>query len=179
MKAFVIKNKEGKYKVEDVGVEIQSLCVRDIRCAEIFTDKELAECCCPSDCEPVEITIEEVDNSKREYNETIKYIETTEPDKVAEHIDNLEQQLAEKDKIIEQLNFEKRNIFGLIEKMEVKLAGVTKEKIQEIRKQVCDMARKKIIEATCYDTEEEVRNVIYDLNASTALEILDEIEKGE
>ena len=49
---------------------------------------------------------------------------------------------------------------------------------KKITNQVCDVARKKIVEATCYDTEEEVRNVIYDLNASTALEILDEVEKG-
>ena len=44
------------------------------------------------------------------------------------------------------------------------------------RKLVCDEIRKKIIESTCYETEEEVRNCIYDLNASEVLEILNQTQ---
>lgn len=93
-------------------------------------------------------------------------------ERFVKEVKRLKEQLAEKDKELEELKFEKRNLGGLIEK-------VSSKGQQEIRKQVCDMARKKIVEATCYDTEEEVRSVIYDLNASTALEIIDEIEQAE
>lgn len=65
MKAYVIKNKEGKYKTESVGVEMQSYFLRDICCSEIFTDYECACCYCPSDCEVVDITIAEGDLEKK------------------------------------------------------------------------------------------------------------------
>ena len=100
MKAFVIKNKEGKYCTGEFNENDEYVFTENLVDAEKFYEDIFAQRFCPNDCEVVEITIEEVDNSKREYNETIKYVETTEPDKVADHIDNLEQQLAEKDKKI-------------------------------------------------------------------------------
>lgn len=47
---------------------------------------------------------------------------------------------------------------------------------KQVRKEVCDEIKKQVIQSTCYDTEEEVRNVIYDLNASSVLEILDQLQ---
>lgn len=85
----------------------------------------------------------------------------------------LENIIREKDKEIEEYKTQIKEFCG------TKLAKLIDKKEREIRKQVCDMARKKIVEATCYDTEEEIRNVIYDLNASTILGILDQIEQGE
>lgn len=87
----------------------------------------------------------------------------------------LQQQLAEKDKEIEELN---EKIGDLI------AAGFTKGVIiadikQQTRHQICNEAKKRIVKETCYDTEEEVRNAIYDFNAREVLEILDDIEKGE
>lgn len=118
--------------------------------------------------------------SRKRNPESIKVNNKKYYEKQKHIITELKQQLSEKDNEIEEL---KEHIKFLknkcLNEINVKLVNVTKEKMQEIRKQVCDMARKKIVEATCYDTEEEVRNVIYDLNASEALEILDQIEQGE
>lgn len=85
----------------------------------------------------------------------------------------LKEQLAEKDKEIEYWQQQATNTTNALTNDGYVMI------MKAIRKQVCDMARKKIVEATCYDTEEEVRSVIYDLNASTALEIIDEIEQAK
>lgn len=211
MKAFAIKNKEGKYKIEDVGVEIQSLCVRDIRCAEIFTDKELAECYCPSDCEVVEITIAETKDLEKDFVSKNYHDVVVENYKIA--INNLGngqteneilvQQLAEKDKEIKELKtriseledkdwyekcikqleeqnnklikerdelaFEKRNIFGLVEK-------VSDKGQLEIRKQVCEEIYNYIMDnwekimgrqgrylnfgGTCLDLKEDLQKIV-------------------
>ena len=47
------------------------------------------------------------------------------------------------------------------------------------RKKVVKEAKKLVVESTCYDTEEEARNHLYDLSASEVLELLDQIERGE
>ena len=98
MKVYTIKNKEGKYLDDYQNIEANSICD-----ALLIDTKKEALKFCPKDCKVVEITIAEIDNPKRENNETIKYVETSEPDKVAGYIDNLNQQLAEKDKEIEEL----------------------------------------------------------------------------
>jgi hypothetical protein len=68
MKAYVIKNKEGEYKREDIieyiWKETTSYFSKDIRCADIFTEEEMAKCYCPKDCKVVEITIAEGDLEK-------------------------------------------------------------------------------------------------------------------
>ena len=68
MKAYAIKNKDGKYKREDIieyiWKEATSYFSKDIRCADIFTEEEMAKCYCPKDCKVVEITIAEGDLKK-------------------------------------------------------------------------------------------------------------------
>ena len=59
-----------------------------------------------------------------------------------------------------------------IAELEEQLKNATKQ----VRKEVCEEIRKKVIESTCYDTEEEIRSVIYDLNACEVLEILDKLQ---
>ena len=143
MKAFVIKNKEGKYLRGTYGKNGEYCWTEDIVDAMTYGFNEFV----PQpieNCMLVPITMVEGD---------------------------LEQQLAEKDNEISAL--QERAIIDMQMKEMLELQVAT------IRMQICNMARKKIVEATCYDTEEEVRNVIYDLNASEALEILDQIEKGE
>ena len=51
--------------------------------------------------------------------------------------------------------------------------------LAEERKRVVKEIKKLIVEATCYDTEEEVRNHIYDMSASEVLEILDQKDKED
>ena len=127
MKAFVIKNKD-LYKTTN-----SRLWTKDIsKCAKWDTFAKarqyLKGCYLNNmkDCEVVEITIAEGD---------------------------LEQQLAEKDKEIEEL---KEHIKFLenkcLNEINVKLVTVTKEKMQQIRKQVCDEIRK-LEERFRYDDE--------------------------
>lgn len=120
----------------------------------------------------------------KEYNETIKYVETTQPDKVAEYINNLNQQLAEKDKEIEGL---KKSIDFLssdkvVSEEQCKQIAkeaqlkVFKENIlliqQEIRHQVCQEIREK---ANKRHTLYKDGSLAYVLSE----EELDQIEKGE
>lgn len=58
-KAFVIKNKEGKYK--EPHLDIRDFYTRNLAEAEIWTEREFAEYFCPKDCKLVEITIAEGD----------------------------------------------------------------------------------------------------------------------
>lgn len=53
------------------------------------------------------------------------------------------------------------------------------DRLKEEQKKVVKEAKKLVVEATCYDTEEEARNHLYDMSASEVLEILDQIERGE
>lgn len=82
--------------------------------------------------------------------------------------------IAEKDKRIEELEFEKRNLFGLIEK-------VSSKGQQQIRKQVCEEIKKeieKLLEvnnSAWNDSEEQFRAItLYGLK-----NILERVEKGE
>ena len=52
------------------------------------------------------------------------------------------------------------------------------DRLAEERKKVVQEIKKLVIESTCYDTEEEVRNHLYDMSASEVLEILDQIERN-
>ena len=52
------------------------------------------------------------------------------------------------------------------------------DRLTEERKMVVKEAKKLVVEATCYDTEEEARNHLYDLSASEVLELLDQIERN-
>ena len=109
-------------------------------------------------------------------------------------INVLRDKLKEKDKEIERLKTIKNarqfnKTQSIIEEFEKKLRedGVlfvfnSKEMSQHdatVRHQICEEIRERIVKETCYDTEEEVRNAIYDFNAREVLEILDQIEKGE
>jgi hypothetical protein len=53
------------------------------------------------------------------------------------------------------------------------------DRLTEERKKVVQEIKKLVIESTCYDTEEEVRNQLYDMSAGEVLKILDQIEIGE
>ena len=175
MKAFVIKNKEGLYKKPHL--DIREFYTGNLTEAEIWTEKKDAEYFCPKDCEVVEITIEEVDNSKREYNETIKYIETTEPDKVAEYIDTLEQRLAEKDKEINKLQ--------QMAVIDMQAKEILELQVATIRKQVCDEIFKELQENTdCYFEERKCNSPHSQLpyiwfNEIRFRKFLDQIEQGE
>ena len=95
--------------------------------------------------------------------------------KAIQMIHELKQQLAEKDKEIKELKFQIEDKKGGCE-----LCEFSKElRDIDIRHQICEKIRERIVKETCYDTEEEVRNAIYDFNAREVLEILDDIEKGE
>lgn len=52
------------------------------------------------------------------------------------------------------------------------------QQLKEERKKVVQETKELVVKATCYDTEEEVRNHLYDMSASEVLEILDQVEKG-
>lgn len=71
----------------------------------------------------------------------------------------------------DELRSEKQNVFGLIEQMEVKAIGVTKEKILAIRRQLCGEIRNAIEVAKLQHVWEGK-----ELDIS---KILDKIEKGE
>lgn len=53
------------------------------------------------------------------------------------------------------------------------------DRLAEERKKVVQKAKRLVVESTCYETEEEARNHLYDLSSSEVLEILDQIERGE
>lgn len=116
---------------------------------------------------------------------TIKEKELIEKDKEIKELKNRVAELEDKDwyelcirqledqnnKLIkerDELRFEKRNVFGLIEAMEVKI-GITKEKILTIRHQICDEIRNAIEVAK---VQEMWKGKELDIN-----KILDKIEK--
>ena len=89
--------------------------------------------------------------------------------------------IKERDEIQKELETWKNKVF----KKEVKLTGVTKEKIQEIRKQVCDEIFKELQENTdCYFEERECNSSHSQLpyiwfNEIRFRKFLDQIAKGE
>lgn len=107
MKAYVIKNKEGKYCQITFNGCITF--VSELCSAYIYHSKQGAEGIIKGhkhqleDCQVVEITIAEVDNSKKEYNETSKYVDMLNKEIYELQNENLKQQLTEKDKEIEEL----------------------------------------------------------------------------
>ena len=46
----------------------------------------------------------------------------------------------------------------------------------QIRQEVVQEIKQLVIESTCYDNEEDVRNHLYDMSAGEVLEILDKVE---
>lgn len=197
MKVYVIKNKEGKYLDFCQDFETNNICD-----ARIFTYEEAVRFC-PKNCRVVEITIVEGDleqqlteKDKEIYDlldqneeQTYKFAnivgETarlenviTEKDKQIKYLKDLCDKERLKTTELQQQIREEKAVFDMYRANTIQKGIADPEATKIIRHQVCDMARKKIVEATCYDTEEEVRNVIYDLNASEVLEILDQIERG-
>lgn len=97
-------------------------------------------------------------------------------DKIAD----LEAQLAESEKELEIVCVDgKDKIRELCEETCRQQEEIFKLKHQlaEERKRVVQEIKKLVIESTCYDTEEEVRNHLYDMSAGEVLEILDQIDQ--
>lgn len=152
MKAFIIKNKEGKYFAGfnnlNVFVTEKDITNAVMYRADRYEKYELENAPEFKDCEVVEITIAEGD-----LEQDIKLDNAF----WKQECDSLQKTLAEKDKEIEELKFEKRNLFGLIEK-------VSSKGQQEIRKQVCDKIRE-FIDNNDHSEENEAKqsseSVIY------------------
>lgn len=168
MKAFVIKNKEGKYK--SPHLDIREFCSVSIAEAAIWTKRKFAEFFCPKDCEVVEITIAEgdleeenkqlekqhdllIDEFQEEREKLCKQIkqESDARERFVEKVKQLKKHLAEKDKEIEgtdsNLTYKQIQIDNL-EKENKKL----KEQLTQVRKQVCDEIRNVIKD--CWVVEE-------------------------
>lgn len=171
MEAYIIKSKEGKY-LDDTQQQ-PFFVTEDICKTRLYRTFEKAREICSKkiNCEVVEVTIAEGD-LEQQLAEKEKEIKR----QIAVNKE-MDKMIGEKDKEIEELktsiDYWKNEVF---KKMEVKLTGVTKEKIQEIRKQVCDEIRNAI------DNEEyELRgdnNRILSIHAKKFNEILDKIGKG-
>ncbi len=127
-------------------------------------------------------TCENLQEHLKEQEEEIKELKTRiselqDKDWYEACIKQLEEQNNKLIKERDELAFEKRNVFGLIEKMEIKVAEVTKEKIQKIRKQVCDEIRNAIDNENNELWGDSGRHLI--IYADYFNDILDQIEKGE
>ena len=174
MKCYVIKSKEGKYlsrfhnydyrKIK--GEQKQPSYTSEICNAMLFKDYEAPTLGRESGMEIVEVTIAEGDLEKQleENDREIKLC----CEKVIidmNYIEMLELQLDKADKEIEeqraQVEILKNKVF---EKMETQLLGVTKDKIKEIRHQVCEEIR------------EWCKN---DWDWDDFMRFLDQIEKGK
>lgn len=112
---------------------------------------------------------------KKEYSETINYVETTQPDIVAEYIESLNQKLAQKDKEIKLLRNVLDNIKG--NKASDKLVNarnavyaLLERMVKETRHKVCEEIRSYIYKLSTYD------GVRFDMDGIDLLEILDQIE---
>lgn len=211
MRAFAIKNKEGKYKTSC------SEYINSLWQADIFDDYELALCYCLDSEKPVEVTIAEGDLQQQLAEMTEKYNACQEARKLEAEFNSqdkkeLKQQLAEKDKEIKQyrekeiidMNYKemlelqlakadkeiekqqaqveiwKKKVFG---KMETQLLGVTKDKINEIRHQVCEKIKHKLAEKRLPMYFKDVKDVLNYPRKAVCWEdvvlILGQIEKGE
>ena len=149
-KAFVIKNKEGKYLKEDKNIYgDDTIHWYDIVSADIYTTKEIAEFHKEPfyrDCEVVEITIAEGD---------------------------FEQQLAEKEKQLEiYKNLERYDVGELLNE-NIKLRA----RINTIRKQVCDRINHHISNLTDEANSGSIQYLTIDVFEFQ--EFLDRTEKGE
>lgn len=152
MKAFVIKNKEGKYYEGLSEKWYDSL----DRCT-YFKNKESAEyerkkLLKLKNCEIIEITVAEGD---------------------------LEQQLIEKDKEIEELKEFYDNM--LRNKLEVKCISATEEKIKEIRKQVCEEIHEELRKQFGKHKDKYLyrENESYNVAIANAISIVNKVELGE
>ena len=155
------------------------------------------------------IHTKDVSWDKDKFNDDCQVIELCEDDEdyqeLKEENEKLKQQLAEYQNFMKEYGFKNINdlreeelIQEIVEKdKEIEFAYIlvksnqqtSMKAVREIerlnrvrdrqRHQICEEIRKRIVKETCYDTEEEVRNAIYDFNAREVLEILDQIEKGE
>lgn len=183
MKAYVIKNKEGLYytthlNYEDIHTEdISEASIYDRKIAndiKLFLDK--TTCQYGEKWEVVEITIAEGDLEQEIEELKTRISELEDKDWYEKCISQLEEQndklIKERDEIQKELetsvDYWKNEVF---KKMEVKLTGVTKEKIQEIRKQVCDEIRNSI--------EVAKLRYMWEGKSLEISKILDKIEKGE
>lgn len=191
MKAFVIKNKEGKYHKRGFS------CWENIERDGVFNtghfyyeNKEEAENCIVSygleDCKVVEITIEEGDLEKQ-LAEKDKEIETLQKEKELDNIfwkqecDSLQKTLKEKDKEIEYLG--ERNFYKVSLKNEEWLGVYPKNIEKIIRKQVCDEIRE-AIKTLIEERDNTLTNWEYANGWCQGLQydmakLLDQIEKGE
>lgn len=168
MRAFVIKNKEGKYyrRYFDAGyVEF----VDHFSFAELYTEKEGAD-----------DTKDFILRNKYKFNiENLEVVEIT----IVEG--NLEQQLAEKNKEIEELKTrasEKDKEINKLSEEHLEMSGDMKtyknlwlaeqRKNKEILKQVCDKIR-------TYDRITNKQETSYTGYVEGLCEMLDRIEKGE
>lgn len=154
-KAFVIKNKEGKYP-------------DDTQFQPFFTTKDICKT-------TLYKNFEEAQKARR--SEFYKVVEIT----IAEG--GLENELAEKDKEIEKLHkaldSQKRHI-DIIEqpfrgRATKRTGDVYKDFVLEIRKQFCDEIREKL-GMNQYNTCE---NTVFDVHYDELKEILDQIEQAE
>lgn len=156
MKAYVIKNKEGKYFKQCSDNESVDFTDNILSC-ELYAKRIGAESTRDfifrnaykfniEDLETVEITIAEGDLEQEIKELKTRISELEDKDWYESCIKQLEEQndklIKERDEIQKELetsvDYWKNEVF---KKIEVKLTGVTKEKIQEIRKQVCNEIR--------------------------------------
>ena len=183
MKAWVIKNKEGEYKREDVieyvWKETTSYFSKDIRCADIFTEEEMAKCYCPKDCEVVEITIVEGDLEQEIEELKTRISELQDKDWYEACIKQLEEQ---NDKLIKEVEEIKKDVKSQKSVTDLYLTiastNATKMNIAKaVRKQVCDEIRKEF--ENCYKGYEWNDSIIIGKACNTINSILDKIGKGE
>ena len=115
--------------------------------------------------------------NKINYTDTIRYVETSEPDRVAEYIDNLEQQLAKKDKKIEQLKEDVKSQKSVADLyLTIASSSATKMSIAKaVSKQVCDEIRSSIDNENYELWGDNIR--ILSIRADDFNKILDKIEK--
>ena len=108
----------------------------------------------------------------KQLNDPNDYVIREDYIKLEQRNKQLEEQLSEKNKEIEDLKFEKRNLGGLIEK-------VSSKGQQEIRKQVCDeireLAHNYFEYVLCEECGNNIDNDTY-LSSKDLKEILDQIE---
>ena len=112
MKAFVIKNKEGKYCTGEFNENDEYVFTENLIDAEKFYEDIFAQRFCPKDCEVVEITI--VEGGLEQENKQVEKIEREkELDNIfwKQECDSLQKALAEKEDFIKTLGFKNEDKF--------------------------------------------------------------------